>query len=1164
MPSETDKLLSELTSKIISLQERVNQLENRLSTLENRDTPISSNANLEPTKNASLDRIKPITDEAPKQPQDTTASAAKNAVKPLDLSAYKIVKTTTENDSKKSDHQSNNAPQNNINTTPTTPAKPVTPPEPRVNPFAGLLELLTMLFGPFSSVIHQVLKVYNRYQKQGKGPAFLMTASGILALVMGFGFLMQYSFSNYLGIGGKITVGFISSIALVVLGMRISNKRTMLSEFGAALIGLGIILNYLCAYFISGYFNIVGPTVGLGLLAAITFAAYWLAVHYDTKTVAILSLLGGASTPLFLGDIAQATSVYFIYLTFLVVAMLHLAYKIKWPNLIQFTLIVCAAMTQYLFFEQGGKHLINNTLFIVLLHILFYSFSYACLHNISKSGKTVDKPILLTIVGNIIFFVFVLYQSISVDQYLGITYLVNAVALLLFYKFNWLIAYADKKIKNNFNALLILQTGLLVGFGILYLVSPSLLGLIWGVEGLALVYVGFRFAIPSIRYEGHFAFLIGMGSAGYEAIRWFSDGISYQYGSITSITLSYNTGWMNLIVFGVVLWLAARLLQHFREQCLEWEKTICLWSHEIFSIWLSLAFMISMLVIASDELLLLSIVPLFLLLYRARKYNLAITEFLGLAHYFLFVAQILISAEQVNSFSLSQQNWIGIAVRIEAFLCLWLIAEFYSRFYPKSIYASFARVLRIIFYVLIPLLFIPKLIKTYDAFLPIGMWLSAAIALFLHTRVKYHALRVEFYILTAMAWGIMVIASIAEYNGLWHVEAGYALLSGLIYFAFINLIWKAFSTKSLKPISTESAASTTEDSPSHYDKIKNYVLLHNWSVYYVASCIAIVTFGFTGNILLTILFTSIYFALLCESWPKIVPANNNLQLSYLFLIVLSILTLLITAYSASTLYYSVNSLLYLIAQVALIGYLLYKKSNTKQQLWSYFGGHNSQIHMWSIFYVALSLFIITVVITDNVQLSILICSAYYFTLITFWPNFAPATISLKFSYGFLIIFSFLTLILTSNFYSPLYLLAHAGVLGYLLHSNSDSSKIIKNYLGGYGVQLWGFNVFAILVYTSSLFYWIPDQLRIVLSILLVLHATVLLMLTLREGFESLLKLSVILFVGAAIKILMFDMADFSLVQKIIAFMIIGAMLLGASYLYQKMQQKVNPIAINTD
>ncbi|MFV2060278.1 MAG: DUF2339 domain-containing protein, partial [Gammaproteobacteria bacterium] len=943
---------------------------------------------------------------------------------------------------------------------------------------------------------------------------------------------------------------------LVILGMRISNKNTMLSEFGASIIGLGIILNYLCAYFISGHFNIVGPTVGLGLLATITYASYWLAVHYDTKTVAILSLLGGASTPLFLGDLTQVSTVYFVYLTFLVATMLHLAHKIKWPNLIQFTLIISIGMTQYLFFEQGGNHFINNTLFIGLLHVLFYLFSFACFHHISKSESTVDKPILLSVIANIIFFVFVLYQSISIDHYLGLTYLLNAVALLLFYRFNWLTAYCDQKIKNDFNALLILQTGLLVGFGILYLVSPALLGLVWGVEGLVLVYVGFRFAMPSIRFEGHFAFIIGMGSAAYEAVIWFMEGLQYQHDTVNALSLSYDSGWMNLLVLGAVLWLAGRLLQNNINKCQNWEKVVCFWSHEIFSIWLSLAFMISFLVVMTNEILLLSIVPLFILLYRAKKYKLPITEVLGLAHYFLFVAQILISANQVHSFSTSDQNWVGLVVRVEAFVTLWLIAEFYSRFYPKSRFAGFARTLRIIFYVLIPLLFLPKTIKSFDEFFPIALWGSALISLFLFTRVKYRAIKIEFYILTALAWIFMVIANLADYINLWDVQAAYAILSGLVFFGITSVTWKAFSQQSLKPDTI-----AEDKQPSYYDTIIDYVMLHHWSVYYLASCIFIITFGTTLSILLSILITSIYFTLLCLSWPKVIPAKATLKLSYSILLILSIITLVIL-YATFTEHDMLSSF-YLIMQLALTGFLLQKQTKASKLLWSFFGGRNNQLHLWAIFYLPLSLFILTFSITANLQLAIVFCSIYFTSLCIIWPKYVPKNSSLGFSYNLLVILSFITFIITlyplsqKTFLSPVYLLVHAGLLGYLLHKKTKSSEIIWNYFGGYLTQLWIFNVFIIVVYTTTIYYWIPEQLRIVLSLMLVLHATILLMLTLKENFEGLLKLSVIVFAGAAIKVLMFDMADFSLIQKIIAFMIIGAMLLGASYLYQKMQQKVS-------
>ncbi len=1147
MDNDTAKLRTELISMLDALHFKVEQLEKRLANLENSDKIDEAKATTSPV----------ITQTSIKVPDKITEQSPDPSVeKPAPLT-NKIVDTN-----KKPEPAQPWGAKTTASTASTTPASK--PTEPKINPFAAVGELLAMLFGPFGSVFHQVMKVYNRYQEQGRGPAFLMTAAGILALVMGFGFLLQYSFTNYLGIGGKIATGFVSAIALVVLGMRISNKGTMLSEFGAAIIGLGIILNYLCAYFISGHFNIVGPTVGLLLLAAITYASYWLAVHYDTKTVAILSLLGGVSTPLFLGDLTQVSTVYFVYLTFLVATMLHLAHKIKWPNLIQFTLIISIAMTQYLFFEQGGNHFINNSLFIVLLHVLFYLFSFACFHHISKAESKIDKPILLSVIANIIFFVFVLYQSISIDHYLGWIYLLNAVALLLFYRFNWLTAYSKQNIKSDFNALLILQTGLLIGFGALYLVSPALLGLIWGVEGLALVYVGFRFAMPSIRIEGHFAFIIGMGSAAYEAINWFSNGLLVQHNSVKSISLSYDTGWMNLIVFGAVLWLAARLLQNHKDKCLQWEKMVCRWSHEIFSIWLSLAFMISSLVIISDELLLLSIVPLFILLYRAKKYSLPITEVLGLTHYFLFIIQIFISANQVHSFSTSDQNWIGVAVRVEAFVTLWLIAEFYSRFYAKSQFARFAKTLRILFYVLIPLLFLPKTIKSYDEFFPIALWASALIALFLFTRVKYRALKIEFYLVTGLAWFFVVIANLADYNTIWDVNAGYALLSGLVYFTITSFIWKAFSKKSLKPeVTTEQSSENSENKTSYYDTIIDYVLLHQWSVYYLATCIFIITFGTTHSLFLSILTSSIYFTLICLSWPKLVPAKVTIELSYILLYVLSIITLLLLYSEYSS--HNITSSLYLVMQLGLTGLLLHKRTNASDKLWSFFGGRNTQLHLWNIFYLPLSLIIITYNLTSNIQLAIVLCSIYYASLCIIWPKFSPANISLRFSYNLLVILSIVTFIFTlypfthKTFLSPVYLIIHAGLLGYLLHKKIKSSEFTWNYFGGYLLQLWIFNFFIIAVYSTAIYYWIPEQLRILLSLMLVLHATSILMLTLKENFEGLLKLSVILFVLSAIKILMFDMADFSLIQKIIAFMIIGAMLLGASYFYQKVQQKTTPV-----
>jgi len=85
--------------------------------------------------------------------------------------------------------------------------------------------------------------------------------------------------------------------------------------------------------------------------------------------------------------------------------------------------------------------------------------------------------------------------------------------------------------------------------------------------------------------------------------------------------------------------------------------------------------------------------------------------------------------------------------------------------------------------------------------------------------------------------------------------------------------------------------------------------------------------------------------------------------------------------------------------------------------------------------------------------------------------------------------------------------------------------------------------------------WLPDLLQLLFSMMLVLHATLLLVLTLKEIFRALMMLSVLLYVVASTKILFFDLLHFSLPQKVIAFMLIGGLLLAASYLYQRVQQR---------
>jgi uncharacterized membrane protein len=55
--------------------------------------------------------------------------------------------------------------------------------------------------------------------------------------------------------------------------------------------------------------------------------------------------------------------------------------------------------------------------------------------------------------------------------------------------------------------------------------------------------------------------------------------------------------------------------------------------------------------------------------------------------------------------------------------------------------------------------------------------------------------------------------------------------------------------------------------------------------------------------------------------------------------------------------------------------------------------------------------------------------------------------------------------------------------------------------------------------------------------------------------KKLIWLSVMLYGVAALKVSLWDMNDFSLVQKIVVFMLIGLCMLGAAFKFQKMMVK---------
>ncbi|MCY4044111.1 MAG: hypothetical protein OXE99_03400, partial [Cellvibrionales bacterium] len=123
----------------------------------------------------------------------------------------------------------------------------------------------------------------------------------------------------------------------------------------------------------------------------------------------------------------------------------------------------------------------------------------------------------------------------------------------------------------------------------------------------------------------------------------------------------------------------------------------------------------------------------------------------------------------------------------------------------------------------------------------------------------------------------------------------------------------------------------------------------------------------------------------------------------------------------------------------------------------------------------------------------------------------------------------------------------------LVYKRSRASRLIwtSTFLNQSAV-IWGHHLLAMTTYMGLLKLVLPQMVfQPMVSVALVLQATFVLFQHAKRSGAGLIWLSVGLYALSSLKILLVDMQGFSLIQKILVFILIGLAMLGAAYLYQK-------------
>ncbi|WP_434383069.1 DUF2339 domain-containing protein [Melittangium boletus] len=134
---------------------------------------------------------------------------------------------------------------------------------------------------------------------------YWLSRAGIVALILGFAFLIIYHFGD-LGVLARVGLGYLLSAGLAALGLWLSRRHAL---FGQILFGGGLALGYFVTYalhFVPAVRVIDSEVLALGLLALNTVAIVVVAHRMRSETVAGIALFLGLHTGM-LSDITLFT-----------------------------------------------------------------------------------------------------------------------------------------------------------------------------------------------------------------------------------------------------------------------------------------------------------------------------------------------------------------------------------------------------------------------------------------------------------------------------------------------------------------------------------------------------------------------------------------------------------------------------------------------------------------------------------------------------------------------------------------------------------------------------------------------------------------------------------------------------------------------------------------
>ena len=315
---------------------------------------------------------------------------------------------------------------------------------------------------------------------------------GIAALLIGISYFLKFAFeNNWVGPAGRVTIGLIAGLAVVLWSERFRSHGYRAFSYSLKAVGIGAL--YLSLWAASQQYSLIPNSVAFVMMLAVTASAAAMALAQDAQILAAFALTGGFATPLLLSTGQNREIALFCYVAILDLATLVLAAFKPWRRL----LVISYAGTLVLYIgwysEFYGRSQLGITLaFATVFFAIFATAPLVTLQPEQEIAIFASIPAILAFVNPCVYFLQAYVMIREVDK----TYMAwFALALAAIYIFLSRLVQARNLSARTAQILYLLHLG--VAIGLITIAIPIRLNahwitLAWLVEARVLLWLGNR------------------------------------------------------------------------------------------------------------------------------------------------------------------------------------------------------------------------------------------------------------------------------------------------------------------------------------------------------------------------------------------------------------------------------------------------------------------------------------------------------------------------------------------------------------------------------------------------------------------------------------------------------------------------------------------------